>query len=128
MGTMMASRPPLLLFYPLVVISLLAYTTLASVPTFDIDYKADTFRMDGKPFRYVSGSLHYFRVPRELWRDRMRKVRAAGFNAIQFVIPWHLHEPLPGQYNFEGMYDLNALSVHLVASLNHEFGFCSIKR
>ena len=110
MGAMMAwfaSSP--LFFYPLVLISLLAYnTTLATVPTFDIDYKADTFRMDGKPFRYVSGSLHYFRVPRELWLDRMRKVRAAGFNAIQFVIPWHLHEPQPGLYRFEGMYDLNA--------------------
>ena len=104
MGTMMASPSWLFL-----VISVLAYTTVATVvPSFDIDYKADTFRMDGKPFRYVSGSLHYFRVPRELWQDRMRKVRAAGFNAIQFVIPWHLHEPLPGKYNFEGMYDLKA--------------------
>ena len=103
MGTMMGALPLLL------VISVLAYSSVATVvPSFDIDYQADTFRMDGKPFRYVSGSLHYFRVPRELWQDRMRKVRAAGFNAIQFVIPWHLHEPQPGQYNFEGMYDLNA--------------------
>ena len=32
----------------------------------------------------------------------------AGFNAIQFVIPWNLHEPQPGSYNFEDMLDINA--------------------
>ena len=63
--------------------------------------------MDGQPFRYVSGSLHYFRVPELLWLDRLRKIRAAGFNAIQFVIPWNLHEPQPGSYNFQDMFDIN---------------------
>ena len=63
--------------------------------------------MDGQPFRYVSGSLHYFRVPEPLWQDRLRKIRAAGFNAIQFVIPWNLHEPHPGSYNFQDMFDIN---------------------
>lgn len=81
---------------------------LATTRSFDIDYDSDTFRLDGKAFRYVSGSLHYFRVPRELWQDRMRKIRAAGYNAIQFVIPWNLHEPLPGKYNFQEMYDISA--------------------
>lgn len=79
-----------------------------SARSFDIDYSSDTFRLDGKAFRYVSGSLHYFRVPRELWQDRMRKIRAGGYNAIQFVIPWNLHEPAPGKYNFEEMYDISA--------------------
>ena len=65
----------------------------AQARSFDIDYNSDTFRIDGQPFRYVSGSLHYFRIPRPLWKDRLSKVRAAGFNAIQFVIPWNLHEP-----------------------------------
>jgi beta-galactosidase len=77
-------------------------------PSFNIDYNSDTFRMDGEPFRYVSGSLHYFRVPRDLWKDRMQKMRAGGFNAIQFVVEWNLHEPKPGQYDFEGILDINA--------------------
>lgn len=38
--------------------------------------------LDGKPFQYVSGSFHYFRTPRAYWRDRLRKIRAAGLNAI----------------------------------------------
>ena len=36
------------------------------------------------------------------------KSRAAGLNAIQFVIPWNLHEPLPNKYNFEDRYDIQA--------------------
>lgn len=53
--------------------------------------------------RYISGSIHYFRVPEELWRDRLTKIRAAGFNAIQFVLPWNLHQRFPGnQADFSG--------------------------
>ena len=62
--------------------------------------------MDGQPLRYVSGSIHYFRVPQELWQDRLRKIRAGGYNAIQFVIPWNIHEPLNGHFDFDGQNDL----------------------
>ncbi len=51
--------------------------------TFEIDYANNRFLKHGSPFRYVSGSLHYFRVPRQLWRDRLTKARAMGLNAIQ---------------------------------------------
>lgn len=43
-----------------------------------IDYEHNRFLLHDKPYRYVSGSLHYFRVPRPLWHDRIRKMRAAG--------------------------------------------------
>lgn len=82
--------------------------TVMGTRTFSIDYGADTFRLDGKPFRYVSGSMHYMRVPRELWRDRMLKIRAAGFNALQFVVEWNIHEPSPGKFDFSGQKDINA--------------------
>ncbi|KAJ8865605.1 hypothetical protein PR048_033125 [Dryococelus australis] len=56
--------------------------TASAAREFRIDYDNDQFLLDGEPFRYVSGSLHYFRVPSAYWRDRMRKYRAAGLNAI----------------------------------------------
>ncbi|XP_050426969.1 beta-galactosidase-like [Adelges cooleyi] len=62
--------------------------------------------MDGKVFRYVSGSLHYFRVPKPFWKDRIQKMKAAGLNAISTYVEWSLHEPYPGQYNFEDIADL----------------------
>lgn len=56
---------------------------IKSERSFTIDYPNNQFLKDGQPFRYASGSLHYFRVPSVLWRDRMVKYRAAGLNAIQ---------------------------------------------
>ena len=73
--------------------------------TFEIDYANDQFLKDGKPFRYISGSVHYFRIHPALWKDRLTRVRALGMNAIQFYVPWSLHEPQPGNYSFDGSLD-----------------------
>ena len=70
--------------------------------SFTIDYENDCFLKDGEPFRYISGSFHYFRVPRFYWKDRLMKMKAGGLNAVQTYIAWNVHEPVQGQYNFEG--------------------------
>ena len=64
-----------------------------SAPGFWVDRENATFVLDGRPFRYMSGSIHYFRVHPKLWRDRLRKLRAAGFNAVQTYVEWSTHEP-----------------------------------
>ena len=51
--------------------------------SFSIDFARNTFLKDGQPFRYISGSIHPYRVPRELWLDRLNKMWASGLNAIQ---------------------------------------------
>ena len=51
--------------------------------SFYIDYDNNSFSKDGKPFRYVSGSIHSYRIPNELWEDRLNKMWAAGLNAIE---------------------------------------------
>uniref|UniRef100_A0A8C6U5W3 Beta-galactosidase n=1 Tax=Neogobius melanostomus TaxID=47308 RepID=A0A8C6U5W3_9GOBI len=74
--------------------------------TFSVDYKNDCFQKDGEPFRYISGSIHYSRIPRVYWKDRLLKMYMAGLNAIQTYIPWNYHEETLGQYNFSGERDL----------------------
>ncbi|XP_064112063.1 beta-galactosidase-like [Macrobrachium nipponense] len=74
--------------------------------SFAIDYENDQFLKDGKPFRYISGSMHYFRTVPSEWRDRLRKLRMAGFNAVQTYIEWASHEPEPDVYDFHGILDL----------------------
>ncbi|XP_074659674.1 beta-galactosidase-like isoform X2 [Tubulanus polymorphus] len=74
--------------------------------SFTIDYEKETFVKDGVPFRYVSGSLHYARVPSYYWRDRLTKMFAAGLDAVQTYVPWNFHETFPGEYNFQGDHDL----------------------
>ena len=56
--------------------------------------------------RYVSGSMHYSRVPAYYWKDRLLKMKAAGLNAVQTYVPWNFHEPFPGMYDFEEDHDL----------------------
>ncbi|XP_066855533.1 beta-galactosidase-1-like protein isoform X1 [Anser cygnoides] len=92
---------------------LLAAGLLHAQPTapprsFQLDYEQDCFRKDGAPFRYVSGSIHYARVPRPAWRDRLLKMYMSGLNAVQVYVPWNYHEPLPGVYDFSGDRDVEA--------------------
>lgn len=87
---------------------LLGYGLLAFARprSFTIDYKRNTFLKDGEPFRYISGSIHYFRVPYQLWADRLQTMRAAGLNAIQTYVEWRTHEPENGKFSFEGHNDI----------------------
>ncbi|XP_004701857.1 beta-galactosidase-1-like protein [Echinops telfairi] len=103
---MALKRPPCLpcLLLPLLTLLL----PQAGTRSFVVDRDHDRFLLDGAPFRYISGSMHYFRVPRVLWADRLYKMQMSGLNAIQFYVPWNYHEPERGVYNFNGSRDLVA--------------------
>ncbi|MER5774209.1 beta-galactosidase family protein [Streptomyces sp. NPDC002039] len=68
----------------------------------------DGFRLDGGPFRILSGGLHYFRVHPDHWRDRLRKARLMGLNTVETYVPWNLHQPRPDEFRMEGGLDLPA--------------------
>ncbi|XP_072300484.1 beta-galactosidase-1-like protein isoform X2 [Eucyclogobius newberryi] len=74
--------------------------------TFSIDYNNNCFLKDGKTFQYISGSIHYSRIPRAYWRDRLLKMYMTGLNAIQVYVPWNFHESTQGVYSFTGDRDL----------------------
>ncbi|XP_065171046.1 beta-galactosidase-1-like protein 2 [Atheta coriaria] len=61
---------------------------------------ASHFTLNNLPLTIYSGALHYFRVPKAYWRDRLRKLKAAGLNTVETYVPWNLHEPSPGYYDF----------------------------
>ncbi len=66
------------------------------------------FVVDGHPLQIISGEMHYPRIPREYWRDRMKKARAMGLNTISTYVFWNLHEPQRGKYDFVGQNDVAA--------------------
>uniref|UniRef100_A0A8C4GDN0 Beta-galactosidase n=1 Tax=Dicentrarchus labrax TaxID=13489 RepID=A0A8C4GDN0_DICLA len=70
------------------------------------DYKNNCFLKDEKPFQYISGSIHYSRIPRYYWKDRLVKMYMTGLNAIQVYVPWNFHEAVQGVHNFTGDRDL----------------------
>jgi beta-galactosidase GanA len=60
------------------------------------------FLLRGQEVYLRSGELQYFRVPPDLWRPALDRLRAAGFNAISTYVPWIVHEPQEGSLDFEG--------------------------
>ncbi|KAH6936107.1 hypothetical protein HPB50_013381 [Hyalomma asiaticum] len=77
-------------------------------PRFAIDFERDSFMLAGEPVRILSGSIHYFRTPRELWMERLTYAHAAGLNTIDTFVEWSSHEPEEGRFDFHGQSDLVA--------------------
>ncbi|KAM9307685.1 beta-galactosidase [Gastrophryne carolinensis] len=102
---------------------ILALSTEIAARTFEIDYSCNCFRKDGEPFRYISGSIHYSRVPSFYWKDRLLKMKMAGLNAVSTYVPWNFHEPKPGIYDFSGDHDIEAF-----LKLANEIGLLVILR
>lgn len=50
----------------------------------------------------LCASLFYFRIPRDEWEDRIRKLKASGYNCADVYFPWNYHETAPGQWDFGG--------------------------
>ncbi|MEX1829101.1 beta-galactosidase family protein [Luteibacter sp. CQ10] len=68
----------------------------------------DHFMRDGKPYLVRSGEIHYPRIPREAWRDRLRKIKAMGLNTVTTYAFWNVNEPEPGKFDFSGNGDIAA--------------------
>jgi beta-galactosidase len=68
--------------------------------------KNGKFLLDGQPYQVLSGEIHYARIPRAYWRDRLKMAKAMGLNTISTYIFWNLHEPRPGVYDFSGNLDV----------------------
>ena len=81
------------------------------------------FTIHGKHVFICSGSFHYARVPRALWKDRLLKMKRAGFNTVQTYVFWNFQEPKPGVFNFHGRANLNAF-----LKLIHKMGMYALVR
>ncbi|WP_256761970.1 beta-galactosidase [Cohnella sp. WQ 127256] len=66
-----------------------------------IHLSKEAVRIDGKSSIIVSASVFYFRIPRELWKDRLTRLKIAGYNCVDVYFPWNYHELSEGQWNFE---------------------------
>ncbi|MBB2903394.1 hypothetical protein FHR75_004236 [Kineococcus radiotolerans] len=63
---------------------------------------------EGEPVIPVSGEVHYSRLPRARWAERLRAVRAGGVTAVSTYVIWLHHEPERGRVDFTGNLDLAA--------------------
>lgn len=72
--------------------------------TFEIGQK--DFLLNGKPFKIISGAVHYFRIVPEYWQRTLYNLKAMGCNTVETYVPWNLHQPQPEQFYFENRADL----------------------
>ncbi|KAG8634453.1 beta-galactosidase 8 [Manihot esculenta] len=71
-----------------------------------VSYDHRALVIDGKRRVLQSGSIHYPRTTPEVWPDIIRKSKEGGLDVIETYVFWNYHEPVRGQYYFEGRFDL----------------------
>lgn len=65
-----------------------------------------TFLLNGEPFVVKAAELHYPRIPKEYWDQRIKLCKALGMNTVCLYTFWNSHEPKEGQFDFTGQNDL----------------------
>jgi beta-galactosidase len=88
-----------------------------------VTYNSRGFIVKGNPAYIFSGDIDYWRVPKELWRDRLTRIKRSGFNTVTFYTYWNLMESLQGQFHFEDNLDVDAW-----LSLIEELGMYAVVR
>ncbi|XP_023543829.1 beta-galactosidase 3-like [Cucurbita pepo subsp. pepo] len=71
-----------------------------------VTYDRKAILINGQRRVLFSGSIHYPRSTPEMWEDLIQKAKEGGLDVVETYVFWNIHEPSPGNYNFEGRYDL----------------------
>ncbi len=76
----------------------------------DIKFDKYSLIVNGERVLIKSAAFHYFRNPGEkAWRDRLSKIKACGYNTVDFYFNWGFHSDAPGSYDFTGIRDVGKL-------------------
>lgn len=95
-----ASLSALLLFCPA--------TVQAAARPGDFTTGKGTFLLNGKPFVVKAAEVHYPRIPRPYWEQRIKMCKALGMNTLCLYVFWNIHEQREGQFDFTGQNDVAA--------------------
>ena len=55
----------------------------------NVGWQGNYFVVNGRPTILWSGSIHYARIPREQWRERLVEAKRSGINTIQSYVFWN---------------------------------------
>ncbi len=92
-------------------IVILAFVVLSATGQWEIRAETfsignDDFLLNGKPFQIRCGEMHFARIPRQYWPQRLRMAHAMGLNTVCAYLFWNLQEPAPGKFDFSGNADI----------------------
>lgn len=74
----------------------------------EVKLDGNGIRINGESRILFCASLFYFRIPHELWQDRIIKIKKLGYNCVDVYFPWNFHELSPGEWDFTGQRDVEA--------------------
>lgn len=83
----------------------------------------EDFYLNDRPFKILSGAIHYFRVHPDDWYHSLYNLKALGFNTVETYLPWNLHEPKKGDFRSQGILDFERF-----LTLAQELGLYAIVR
>lgn len=75
-----------------------------SLHSFSVD--SGIFMLDSNIFTVASAEAGYYRMPAEYWDNRLKQLKILGVNTIMVRVPWMLHEPKEGLFDFTGQNDV----------------------
>jgi beta-galactosidase len=82
--------------------------------------------VEGRLVPLYSGSVHYWRIERDVWKDALLETKRLGVRLIDTYVPWSVHETASGETDF-GEKDPN-LDVAAFLRLVHELDLLAIVR
>ncbi|KAK8813133.1 hypothetical protein WA158_002725 [Blastocystis sp. Blastoise] len=77
------------------------YSELEGKP-YNITWDKRSFMINGRRTLFLAGSVHYPRATPEMWDTVLDQAVEDGFNLIQIYTFWNYHEPIEGEFNWEG--------------------------
>jgi len=88
-----------------------------------INYDGAGFLIHGHRKYLSSGTIHFARVPNELWRDRLTRLKNADFVNVESYVFWNYQEPRENEWNFTGDGDFEKF-----LNLEQELGLTALVR
>lgn len=83
------------------VLGLLSQIPAAAQKATSFAIKDGHFYAGNDTIQIYSGEMHYSRIPKEYWRQRMQMIKAMGLNTIATYVFWNYHNTAPGKWDFE---------------------------
>src|SRR5665647_1379148 len=80
---------------------LLLMFTVHAQQKHSFEIKDSQFVYDGKPIQIHSGEMHFARIPKAYWRQRLQMLKAMGLNTVATYIFWNYQETAPGVWDFK---------------------------
>lgn len=77
-----------------------------------LSYRQGLWFQGEDPTLLMAGEIHYFRCPKSLWEVHLKRLKEVGCTVVSTYVPWLIHEPIEGQFEFQGesleQYDLGS--------------------